>query len=189
MRPRLPPCTTRSPVTPTQQAALTAQLARLGAGERSCAKPVFEALWPVLTAFCARWLSGSSEAEDCAQRALTRVFAQASRFDPRRDALAWALELAMWECRTARAQLRRDRSAPLSQAAATPAPEDPALAVEQAELQAALAQALEGSAPADQRELAKLLAEELAGDPAARKRRQRAVERLKLLWRRLHGEP
>jgi RNA polymerase sigma-70 factor (ECF subfamily) len=176
-------------VTPTQQAELTAQLARLGAGERACAQPVFEALWPALTAFCGRWLAGSSEAEDCAQRALTRVFAQAAAFDPKRDALAWALELAVWECRTARAQQRRSRTAPLAQAASARAADDPALEVERAELHAALAEALAGSAPSDREELAHLLGEQLAGDPASRKRRQRAVERLKLLWRRLHGAP
>jgi hypothetical protein len=40
----------------------------------------------------------------------------------------------------------------------------------------------------DQAELAGVLAEECAGDAAARKRRQRSLTRLKALWRTLHGE-
>lgn len=118
---------------------------------------------------------------------MTRVFAQAAFFDPERDALAWALEIATWECRTARQQQTRARLEPLSAAASTAGSGDPQAMLQQAELEQALQGALGALSPSDRAEISRLLAEEMAGDAAARKRRQRALHRLKLLWRRIHG--
>lgn len=149
---------------------------------------MFAVLWPILKRFCSRWLQGSPEADDCAQRAITRVFAQAAFFDVQRDAVTWALELAIWECRTARTQQARSRTVPITLASAVPDGSDPDQALQKAELEAALAGALIELPATDREELKRFLAEESAGDAAARKRRQRSLERLKTLWRRLHGE-
>ena len=63
-------------------------LARLGDGDRTAGPDLFRLLWPVLHEFCARLLSNSTTAEDAAQRAITRLFAQANRF-------GWPLSMIM----------------------------------------------------------------------------------------------
>ena len=170
-----------------ERQALTAALVRLKRGDRSAADEVFRRAWPLVRAFCARWLPGSSSAEDVAQQALVKVFEQAVRFDESKDAASWLLEVAVWECKTERARLRR-RPAPQTTGLAELATAGPEALVEAQELQAALGEVMGGLSATDQAELAKLLAEEAAGDASARKRRQRALERLKSLWRTLHGE-
>src|SRR5262245_4702265 len=94
---------------PETRSAVNRLLARLQDGDRSSGPELFHLLWPVLQTFCARLLSDSPAAEDAAQRAITRVFEQASRFDLERDGLAWALEIALWECRTERRRRFRSR--------------------------------------------------------------------------------
>src|SRR5207302_10345249 len=81
-------------------------VARLADGDRAAFGPVFEALWPVLRAFCGRAV-GAADAEDAAQSALLRVFARAAEYDPEQRALPWVVGIAAWECRTLRR--RRDR--------------------------------------------------------------------------------
>ncbi len=176
-------------MTPAERALLNQRLVQLGTGDRTAAAPVFEALWPVVRSFCVKWLAGGPDAEDCAQLALVRVFSQAAAFDPTKDALAWALEIAVWECRTARrAQQRRRAAADHEVLGQTPDDgSTPFADVERAELEAALSEAVKALAPADAEEVMRLLREEWAGGPAARKRRQRALDRLKRLWWQFHG--
>ncbi len=156
----------------------------LSRGDRAAFDQVFALAWPMVRGFAARWLSGSAEVDDVAQRALVKVFEQAPAFDPRRDASSWVLEVTVWECRTERSRVRRQRAPEASGAA----PETPAADVERRELLQALDDAMSGLAESDRAELARVLAEEAAGDAASRKRRQRAVERLTTLWRRMHGD-
>jgi RNA polymerase sigma-70 factor, ECF subfamily len=172
------------------QQALSVALGRLQRGDRGAADEVFRRAWPVVRAFAARWLAGSPQAEDVAQQALVKVFAQALAYDPTRDALGWILEVTVWECRTERARLRRSRVDPQVDATSTAgsAAGRPDSALEAAELSRALGEAIAGLGETDQRELHRLLADEASGDAAGRKRRQRAVDRLKALWRTLHGE-
>ena len=141
---------------PDERAGLTRELARLGAGDRSRAKVVFETLWPILLRFCSRWLRGAAEADDCAQRAITRVFAQAPMFDAHRDALTWALELATWECRTERSRLLRARHEPLSKVVSV-AEGTTEQGIEQRELSEALLAAMADLSPADRVELERVL--------------------------------
>jgi RNA polymerase sigma-70 factor (ECF subfamily) len=173
------------------RAAINGLIIRLRDGDRSAGSELFHLLWPVLRNLCSRLLMDSSSAEDAAQRAITRVFEQASRFDPARDGLAWALEIAVWECRTERRRLSRSREVLLP----APPPEIPeerasaAERLEQAELGAALEAAL-GHVPALDRETLRLmLRDSTAAVPAAtwRKRKERALRRLKLTWRTLYG--
>ena len=167
---------------------LSSAVAQLGAGDRSVGEAVFRALWPAMRRFC-QVRVGAPGADDAAQRAMVKVFEQASDFDASRDALAWALELAHWECLTLRKAQARSKTQGLKAAGDTVSPSADALAaLEEAELTRAVQEAVTQLSPVDQAEVAKLMLGELAGDAAARKRRQRALERLKALWRRLHGD-
>jgi RNA polymerase sigma-70 factor (ECF subfamily) len=156
----------------------------LARGERAAFDLVFALAWPAVQRFAGRWLSGSGEVEDVAQRALVKIFEQAPGFDRRRDALSWVLEVTVWECRTERARVRRQRP-PEQASGAPPAPD---VEVERQDLLATLNEVMSGLGEGDRAELARVLAEEAAGDAASRKRRQRAVERLTQLWRRVHGD-
>jgi RNA polymerase sigma-70 factor (ECF subfamily) len=178
-----------APGTTPQRQLLSAALRRLKRGDRGAADEVFALAWPAMKRFAALWLAGSPSAEDAAQRALVRVFEQALDYDETRDALAWALELTVWECRTERARLRRARVEADSTSGQHPTGAAlPDAQLEAAQLRAALGQALGGLSAADQAELGLMLEGAAAGDAASRKRRQRALERLRALWRTLHGE-
>lgn len=166
--------------------ALNDALRRLKAGDRAAAREVFRLGWPPVRAFASRWLRGSAQADDVAQEALVKVFAQVPDFDGARDALAWMLEVTVWECRTERARVRRRGE--VAEAPLGVAGERPDEALEAAELKAALEAVTAQLPEADRQEVARVLAEHAAGDAAARKRRQRALERLQGLWRRVHGD-
>ena len=171
-----------------ERGALQRDLTALARGDRAAFDPVFQRLWPLFRGFTGRCLPGG-DAEDAAQEALLRVFSRASEFDPRRDALAWALGIAAWEIRTARTRARRRREAPveaLSQRAGPgTSPEQDAMAREAA---AALDRAMAELSPSD---AATLLAyargerPDLPG-PTFRKRVERALRRLRSRWRLNH---
>ncbi len=173
----------------TRRAALNEAMARLARGDRAASEPVFQLLWPVLRDFSARWLPGSSAMEDVAQQVLLRVFSQAAHFDPAKDALSWALEIAVWECRTERRRVWRSKEGAWTPAAegARAAAAAPDAAVEAQELQEALRGALQLLPEADRQALARALADEAGAGATERKRKQRALERLRAVWRRLHG--
>src|SRR5260221_6515610 len=80
-------------------------MARLADGDGSAFHPAFAILWPALRSFAAARLP-LADAEDAAQEALMKVFAQAARYDGR-DALTWALAIAGYEVLTARRRCAR----------------------------------------------------------------------------------
>ncbi len=172
-------------MTPDDRARLQREMVKLKRGDRTAFDGVFTLAWPAVQHFARRWLGGNAEVDDVAQRALVKIFEQASGFDDTRDALTWVLEVTVWECRTERTRRRRAQQAPRVDPA-PPAPPD--AEVERAELLDALTHVMHELPPSDRAELARVLAEEASGDAAARKRRQRAVTRLTDLWRRLHGD-
>lgn len=170
------------------RAALNEALAALARGDRAASEPVFRLLWPVLRDFAGRWLGGAAGSEDVAQQALIKVFEQAPAFDPARDALAWALEIAVWECRTERRRRSRSKEADWRPAAEGVAGAGrPDEAVEAKELAEALRGALAALPEADRGALEQSLAGEAGAGATARKRKQRALDRLRSLWRQLHG--
>jgi RNA polymerase sigma factor (sigma-70 family) len=172
-----------------ERAALAQNLARLAAGDRSASTPVFDTLWPVLVSFCRRYLGGATESEDCAQRAMIKIFEQSAFFDVTKDALSWALAISLWECRSVRkAAARRRARAGTERLESLPHESTPLQEFEQAQLQAALHEAIGDLPTPVQHEIAHYLSEEAAGDATSRKRRQRALETLRVLWRRIHGE-
>ncbi|HEY0192231.1 MAG TPA: sigma factor, partial [Kofleriaceae bacterium] len=78
---------------------------------------MFDALWPLAAGYAERLLGGDRPlAEDCAQEALVRLFAQLDRFDRARDGLTWTLTLVTWACRTARRRRGREAARAASDA-------------------------------------------------------------------------
>jgi RNA polymerase sigma factor (sigma-70 family) len=167
-------------------AELDAAMARLADGDRSASERVFELLWPLLLAFATRALGGSAEAADAAQVALEKVFAQASSYDLARPALAWALSIVSWECRTVRkkqARRREDALEPMHELRPSDDVE------EKADLAEALHAALILLSPEDQAVLKEAFFEEQTQPRAAsfRKRQERALKRLRSLWSKLYA--
>lgn len=163
---------------------------RLADGDREAIDPAYRALWPCVRQFVLRALgpARAQEADDVTQTALLKLFEQASRFDAARDAYAWALTIAGWEVRTSRSRGRRSRTGPLDSALghASPgaSPED--LALQAAERQQ-LADAIAQLSPSDQQVLAQVLADEHPSDATFRKRRERAMTRLRAFLKDVHG--
>ena len=160
----------------------------LAEGDRGAFDRVFSILWPVLHRVSVRMLGETAEAEDAAQQALCKLLNQAWRFDPERDALPWALTFVVNEGRTVRNRTRRKRPAELDCMAE---PRDPAVSPEDALIGRQLLDALEdavGELSAHDREALGLSScRESIPAPTLRKRRQRALSRLRIAWRKLHG--
>src|SRR5262245_15047408 len=111
---------------PEERAAIQILVTRLAAGDRDAIEPAFAALWPVLRRFSTRTLPIEADAEDAAQQALAKVFEQSASFDPSRDAVAWALTITWYECRTLRRRAQRRREQPLdAQDGAAPTTDTP----------------------------------------------------------------
>jgi RNA polymerase sigma-70 factor (ECF subfamily) len=179
-------------VTPTARAALNELFVRLADGDRAAIAPAFAALWPVVRAFTTAALDDPGRGDDAAQQALIKLFAQASAFDARRDALSWAIAIAAFEVRTLRRRAQRRREAPLTsgvhadlRAATTPESE-----LIDRELQRAARAALAGLGPADVATITAALADRRPpSDATFRKRLQRALGRLRETWRSKHDVP
>lgn len=168
---------------------LSRDFARLAAGDRSAVSTVFRELWPKVQRFCQGLLGNADDAEDAAQRTLEKVFAQATDFDQTRSVSAWALTIAVWECRTIRRQTTRRRTEPIPTELSNEHP-SPEQAVEHAQLMNALKSAIVELSETDQAVLQSVLAADDAGAKSAsstfRKQKQRALSRLKQAFRRHH---
>jgi RNA polymerase sigma-70 factor, ECF subfamily len=159
-------------------------------GERSAVAPLFHALWVPLVAYATRFVGDRSLAEDCAQDALVKLFAQLPRFDRERDALTWALAITTWECRTVRRRVQRRGETGAERRSGGSI--DGVAVVEDRELiRAALAE-VDALAPRDREVVAAALTDDdelrNALAPATfRKRLERALSRLRANWRARHG--
>lgn len=128
-----------------------------------------------------------------AQEVFLRICSRIADFDRRRDGLSWAFGIASYEIMTHRRRQQRRREA--FEPSALREHVDPAASQEQAIIQRELAAALTAAVGAlseeDRVTLGLVPAPVEAGvQPAtARKRRQRALDRLRAIWRNLHGEP
>jgi RNA polymerase sigma-70 factor (ECF subfamily) len=169
---------------------LDLNMARLADGDRSAFPLVFRELWPKMRALCVSLLKDEGDAEDAAQRALEKVLTRAADYDSTRSALSWAFAIAAWECRTIlRSRQRRAEEGDV-ELERLPGPE--AAQADRASLQRELEEAaLTALGQLSEPDRAALVAaywdEAPAGNPASRKRRQRAVERLRMAFRRLYG--
>ncbi len=172
------------------RAQLDAWMADAADGDRNAIDPLFHALWPIVVGYASRFLGDSALAEDAAQEALVRLFAQVDRYDRTRDALTWALTHATWECRTVRRRIQRRAETPEPDLAGSDV--DGRTTVEERELVRAAAATLSSLAPRDVDVIVAALTDddtlrrELA--PATfRKRLERALVRLRTSWRSRHG--
>jgi RNA polymerase sigma factor (sigma-70 family) len=172
------------------QQELNAALSRLGAGDRRASVQVFGLLYPQLLQVATRALGAGPDAEDAAQQALVRVFEQAHDYDTARSALAWAVTIVVWQCRTIRRARSRRRTEPLGdERELLGSAVSPEQLVSERELRELALKLVTDLSAAEQREFARLLddTEPPARVPAAlRKRKQRVLERLALLWRSLY---
>lgn len=163
-------------------------MVRLSDGDRTAFDAVFRGLWEPLREYVRRALNNHSEAEDLAQQTLLKVFSRISEFDTSRDGVSWAFGIATYEILTVRKKVQRRRETPIGDIDRLDGRPSQEEALVDTELHEALA-AVIGQLQQSDREI--LLAPAgNSGDgvsPAAwRKRRQRALERLRTLWGSRH---
>ncbi len=166
---------------------LSLLMARLKDGDRAAIRPAYERLWPAVVERCARTLGPGPDAEDAAQEAIVKVLAAAHAYDAARPAWPWVAAIATWEARTVarrrgRAREVYDDDAAEKAASKAPSPEDRCARFE---VERAAARAIAVLAEPDHRALHAVLDGGGAMDDAARKRKSRAVQRLRSFWRDL----
>ena len=141
--------------------------------------------------FCARALGSDADADDAAQCTMQKLFSEVGQYDQSESGLAWVLAIAAWECRTVQRRRSRARTLPLDEARLPADPhESPEAKLLSRELEAATRAALERLSPGDQETLGAVLAELSSRErPGAtfRKRKQRALRRLREVWERMYG--
>ncbi len=162
-------------------------MGKLADGERDAFSPLFRALWPPALKLCERMLEGRADAADAAQEAMMRILERASEYDKNRPALPWALGIAAWECRTIAKRQQRLKE---TQEKVTVSDEGSgAHDLEQKLLESAALHAM-GSLMESEQQTLFATYWETGGDvsgPTFRKRRQRALKRLRDVFRRLYG--
>ncbi len=163
-------------------------MARLADGDRGAIDLVYRMLWPKLVRYCTSLVGDATEAEDLAQSALLKLFEQAHDYDPSKPAEAWALTIAAWECRTyLRKRLRNERKlAKVERAEAIDA--SPSLDAEawKRRALAALEELVAQMPSKDRQALSDSFVMGLS-EPVHRKRKHRALSRLRRRWRELYG--
>lgn len=167
-------------------------MVRLAHGDRDAFSIVFDGLWPHVLGFMNRAVPARSDSEDLAQRTLLKIFARISDFDVGRDGVAWAFGIAAYEVKTLRRQIQRRSETTadegLNRAEDTsPSPEDAAI---RRDLHQALAITLGELSSADRAALlgdTSVASSDAVTATAWRKRRQRALERLRAAWKKRHG--
>jgi RNA polymerase sigma-70 factor (ECF subfamily) len=182
-----------APPTSGDPAELDLLLARLADGDRSAFPQVFARLWPPIRRLCSSLLRNEADAADAAQEALQKILERApADYDRSRAALPWALAIAGWECRTLLRKRQRRREVPEQERPESAL--DPEQSFVQQDLDRAALEALGSlSEPDRQTLIATFWAEAAAAPDAApaaatvRKRRQRALARLRDTFRRLYG--
>jgi RNA polymerase sigma-70 factor, ECF subfamily len=172
---------------------LDALMTRLADGDRSVFARVFTLLWAPVYRLCVGMLKHDADAADAAQEAMQKILERAHDYDRTRPAMPWALAIAGWECRTmARKRQRRNEVAEhdAGQRAGEPTddrwPEDRLI---ERDLTDAAMTALGELSDRDRDTLIATFWDESAAVSGAtlRKRRERAIDRLRCTFRRLYG--
>lgn len=163
-------------------------MARLADGDRTAFTAVFRVLWPSVFKLCVSMLKNEADAKDAAQEAMEKILSRAPDYDRVRPALPWALAIGAWECRTvARARFRRHEvgEGPTAEGV-VPSAEDDVL---QEDLTRAAMTAMGQLSDADKETLLATFWDEAASvrGPTLRKRRERALDRLRATFRRIYG--
>lgn len=171
-----------------QPSNLDELVARLAEGDRAAFTAVFHQLWTPVVRLCNSMLGNEADAADAAQQAMQKVLERASDYDPKRPALPWALAIAAWECRTI--LRKRSRRREVSDELVPEAPtDDQATELEQRLLLQNAFSAMGELSESDRETLVATFLDQ-AGDVSGatlRKRRERAVKRLRDAFRRLYG--
>jgi RNA polymerase sigma-70 factor (ECF subfamily) len=175
---------------PQRRKAIQDAAVRLADGDRSAMSALVTHLWPVLLSFAERGLHDTQAAEDVAQEVLFRISSRIAELDRNRDAASWAFGIAGFEVLTQRKRRQRRREdygrAEQPDVAGGPSTEDAAI---EAEIRLVLTEALGQLSEEDLEQLdLEGARRQGAATPAMRKRRQRALERLKMIWRSIYGE-
>lgn len=170
-----------------RHAELDSLLAQLAEGDRAAFTDVFRILWQPVLRLCTNMLRNDADAADAAQQALEKILVRCSEYDRTRHALPWAVAIAAWECRTLARKRTRRRELPEEVAP------EPAIASEdeltRRELVAAAVAAMGELSTEDREVLVATFWEEAASVTGAtlRKRRERALKRLRDTFKRLYG--
>lgn len=162
-------------------------MARLADGDRAVFARVFELLWAPILRLCSSLLRNDADAADAAQEAMQKILERASEYDKRRPAMPWAMAIAAWECRTSlRKRERRRESDDTGHERGGEHPEEEFV---QRSLAAAAIAALGELSQADRETLIATFWDEAASVSGAtlRKRRERALDRLRRTFRSLYG--
>lgn len=159
---------------------LDSRMAALAEGDRSAFDDVYRALFPVVHRYCSRSL-GPGESDDATQEVLIKLFQQATDYRPNEPVLAWALAVARWECRTRLTKRGRNKETASRFERAQMVDPDARL------MQQAAAEALADLCEQDREVILSALNEEHPPGATFRKRKQRALGRLRAVWRKRHG--
>jgi RNA polymerase sigma-70 factor (ECF subfamily) len=168
--------------------SLEVLMARLADGDRSVFSRVFKELWAPTHRLCMTLLKNEADASDAAQEALAKVLERASDYDRTRRAMPWALAIAAWECKTLRKKLARRREVP-EHDVLEPTGGDAREELVRRDLFQAAISAMGELSPTDRETLVATFWDEAGAVSGAtfRKRRERALERLRNSWKRLYG--
>lgn len=166
-------------------------MVRLADGDRGAFDVLLDDLWPVILSFAERGVGRGADAEDVAQEVFYRVCARIADFDTERDGLAWVFGIASYQILTHRRQVQRRREV-FEEGALSLRVDDSASQEDRllaAEMSHAFADAVSCLTETDRASLG--LGGEGSGASGAtqRKRKQRALMRLRGFWRRIYGEP
>lgn len=165
---------------------LHAAIVQFADGDRAAFREVFDGLWPVLLSFATRTLRDTADSEDAAQRAILKVFDRIVDFDGARDGVSWALAIAAFEVLTTRKQRTRRRE----EAGEYNIEDDRPIASEvliAEELRASIREIVGEMSERDREALELALSDVTPRGETERKRRFRAIERLRAAWRKAHG--
>jgi RNA polymerase sigma-70 factor, ECF subfamily len=167
-------------------------MVRLAPGDRSAFDVLLDELWPVIQSFAKRSVGDTADAEDIAQEVFLKICSRIADFDRGRDGLSWAFGIGSYEVLTHRQRARRRREVHDETALERPTHDATSadMALEKREFALAFEQAV-GALTEDDRLLLGVARQVSIGpsSPALRKRKQRALERLRGIWRSIYGEP
>jgi RNA polymerase sigma factor (sigma-70 family) len=166
---------------------IQALMSRLYEGDRTAFPPLADALWPVVLAFAQSARSAGVEPEDVAQEVFLRLCTRMADYDPSRDAVSWVYGIAHYEVLTQRKKRQRRREVGEPALAFVADAEEGA---EEGLLQQDLVDRLSelvGQLTEEDRLALGLEGETGPAGATQRKRKQRARDRLRALWRSLHG--
>ena len=164
-----------------------ALMARLADGDRAVFSSVFEHLRGPIHRFCVSLLKHEADAADATQEAMQKILLRASDYDKTRRAMPWASGIGAWQCRTlSRKRVRRREAEETDCERGGEHPEEEFV---RRSLTAAAVATLGELSDADRETLLATFWDEasLVSGVTLRKRRQRALARLRKTFRRLYG--